>query len=44
MVNEPQMEKVQIRSFSGLYFPVFNPNTEKYGPEKTAYLVSSHAV
>ena len=24
--------------FSGTYFPVFSPNTEKYGPEKTPYL------
>ena len=24
--------------FSGPYFPVFIPNTGKYGPEKAAYL------
>ena len=24
--------------FSGPYFPVFSPNTRKYGPEKTPYL------
>ena len=30
--------------FSGPYFPVFSPNTEKYGPEKTAYLDTFHAV
>ena len=24
--------------FSGPYFPVFSPNTGKYGPEKTPYL------
>ena len=24
--------------FSGPYFPVFSPNTEKYEPEKTPYL------
>ena len=30
--------------FSGPYFPVFAMNTEKYGPEKTLYLGSLHAV
>ena len=30
--------------FSGLYFPVFRPNAGKYGPEKTPYLVTFHAV
>ena len=29
---------------SGLYFPVFSPNTGKYGPEKTPYLHTFHAV
>ena len=29
--------------FSGPYFPVFGLNTEKYGPEKTAYLDTFHA-
>ena len=24
--------------FPGPYFPVFNPNTGKYGPEKNPYL------
>ena len=28
------VESVQIRSFSGPYFPVFIPNTGKHGPEK----------
>ena len=35
---------------TGLYFPVFGPNTEiysvkyeKYGPEKTLYLDTSHS-
>ena len=28
---------------SGLYFPVFSPNTEKYGPEITPYLDTFHA-
>ena len=30
--------------FSGPYFPVFSPNTGKYGPEKTPYLDAFHAV
>ena len=29
---------------STLYFPVFSPNTGKYGPEKTPYLDTFHAV
>ena len=28
---------------SGPYFPVFNPNTGKYGPEITPYLDTFHA-
>ena len=35
---------VQIRSFSGPYFPVFSPNTGKYAPEITPYLDTFHAV
>ena len=30
--------------FSGRYFPVFSPNTGKYGPEITPYLDIFHAV
>ena len=30
--------------FSGPHFPVFSPNTGKYGPEKTPYLDTFHAV
>ena len=30
--------------FSDLYFPVFSPNTGKYGPEKSPYLDTFHAV
>ena len=26
------------------YFPIFSPNTEKYGPEITPYLDTFHAV
>ena len=29
---------------SGPYFPVFSPNTGKYGPEITSYLDKFHAV
>ena len=49
------MKSVQIRSFSGPYFPAFRLNTErylslfspsarKYGPEKTPYLDTFHAM
>ena len=30
--------------FSGPYFPVFGMNTGKYGPDKTPYLDTFHAV
>ena len=30
--------------FSGRYFPVFSPNAGKYGPEKTLYLDTFHAM
>ena len=30
--------------FSGQYFPIFSPNTGKYGPEKTPYLDIFHAL
>ena len=30
--------------FSGPYFPVFSANAGKYGPEKTLYLGTFHAV
>ena len=35
------MKSIQIRSF---FWSVFSPNTEKYGPEKTPYLETFHAV
>ena len=38
------MKSVQIWSFSGPYFPAFGLNTGKYGPEKTPYLDTFHAV
>ena len=37
------MKRVQIRVFSVPYFPVFSPNTGKYGPEKTPYLDTSRS-
>ena len=38
------VKSVLIRSlFSGPYFPVFSPNTGKYGPAKTLHLDSFHA-
>ena len=42
--NEPLREKCPNTVFSGPYFPAFSPNTGKYGPEKTLYLDTSHAV
>ena len=30
--------------FSGPYFPLFSPNTGKYGSEKTPFLETFHAV
>ena len=33
-----------MKFFSGPYFPVFSPNTGKYGPERTPYLDTFHAV
>ena len=38
------MRKVQIRNFSGPYFPVFGENAEKYGPEETPILDTFHVV
>ena len=35
---------VQIRSISWSVFPVFELNTGKYGPEKTPYWDTFHAV
>ena len=37
-------KNVQIRSFFGPYFPVFGLNMGKYGPDKTPYLDTFHAV
>ena len=38
------MKSVQIRSYLWSAFPVFSRNTGKYGPEKTPYLDTFHAV
>ena len=38
------VKSVQIQSFSDLYFSTFGLNTGKYGPEKTPYLDTFHAV
>ena len=34
----------KYRVFSGPHFPAIGPNAEKYGPEKTPYLDTFHAV
>ena len=34
----------KYKVFSDPYFPVFSPNTRKYGLEKTPYVGSFHAV
>ena len=34
----------KYRVISGQFFPVFSPNTGKYGPEKTPYLDTFDAV
>ena len=51
VLNTPLIQKnihyvksVQIRSFSSPYFPLFWLNTGKYGPEKSPYLDTFHAV
>ena len=38
------VNKVQIQSFFWIVFSKFSPNKEKYGPEKTSYLNTFHAV
>ena len=39
-----KIKKVQIRSFTGLYFYVFGMNAGKYRPEKTPHLDTFHEV
>ena len=38
------MESIRIRSFSSPYFPAFELNTGKYGPEKIPNTNTFHAV
>ena len=38
------MKSAQMRSYFWCDFPVFSPNTEKYGPEITSYQDIFHAV
>ena len=38
------IKSVEMRSFSGPYFPLFSPVTGKYGPQKYPYLNTFHAV
>ena len=37
-------EESKYGIFSGPYFPVFRLNTGKYGPEKTPYMETFHAM
>ena len=41
--HETLHEKCLYGFFSRPYFPLFSPNTGKYGPEKTPYLDTFHA-
>ena len=43
-VNNTEWKLSKYGVFSGPYFSVFSPNTEKRGPEKTPYLETFHAV
>ena len=44
-INIPLREMCPNTEFSGPYFPAFfSPNAGKYGPEKTLYLDTFHAV
>ena len=38
------IKRVQMRIFSGSYFPVFSPNTGMYGPGTSSYLDNFYAV
>ena len=42
--NSTARKVPKYRAFSGPYFSVFGLNTGKYGPEKTPYLDTLHAV
>ena len=43
-VHASEWKVSKYGTFSGPYFPVFGPNTGKYGPEKTPHLDTFHAV
>ena len=44
VTNDHCVKSAQNEVISGPYFPVFSPNTGKYGPEITPYLDTFHAV
>ena len=43
-INNTSWKMFKYGVFSGLCFPVFTSNTGKYGPEKTSYLETFHAM
>ena len=43
-VNNTEWKVLKYGVSSGPYFPVFSPNTGKYGPEETPYLSTFHEV
>ena len=44
MLALPEKSRILAAMYSSLYSSVFSPNTGKYGPEKTPYLDTFHAV
>ena len=44
LIRGQSLREMCVRVSSGPYFPVFSPNTEKCGSEKTPYLDTFHAV
>ena len=42
-MNSTEWKVFKYGVSSGPYFPIFNPNTGKYGPEKTPYLDTSRS-
>ena len=43
-INNTSWKVFKYGVFSGLCFPVFTSNTGKYGPQKTLYLETFHAI
>ena len=43
-INNTSWKVFKYGVFSGLCFPVFTSNTGKYGPQKTPYLETFHAI